>query len=100
MSFDGILIGAVTFFIIGALHPIVIKAEYHLGKQIWPVFLFLGLICIFASILISDILFSASFAVLGFSLLWSIRELFEQEQRVMRGWFPANPNKNSYTTRK
>ena len=33
----------------------------------------------------------ASGAVLGilaFSCFWSIRELFEQEQRVRKGWFP------------
>jgi len=25
--------------------------------------------------------------------LWSIHELFEQEKRVERGWFPKNPNR-------
>ena len=28
--------------------------------------------------------------ILAFSCFWSIRELFEQEQRVKKGWFPKN----------
>jgi len=27
------------------------------------------------------------------SCLWSILELFEQEERVKKGWFPKNPKK-------
>jgi len=90
---DGILIGAGTFLIIGALHPIVIKAEYYWGKTVWPVFLLLGIICIAGSLFAGSVLLSALLAVLGFSLLWSIRELFEQEERVKRGWYPANPRR-------
>jgi len=32
-------------------------------------------------------------AVLGFSLLWSIKELSEQKDRVEKGWFPKNPKR-------
>ena len=32
-------------------------------------------------------------AVLGVTCLWSIKELFEQEERVKKGWFPANPKR-------
>ena len=28
INFDGLLIGIVTFFIIGLFHPVVVKAEY------------------------------------------------------------------------
>ncbi len=38
MDFTGIIIGAASFLIIGILHPVVIHAEYHYGKGIWPVF--------------------------------------------------------------
>ncbi|MCQ2117643.1 MAG: DUF4491 family protein [Bacteroidales bacterium] len=31
--------------------------------------------------------------VVGFSCFWSILELFQQEQRVAKGWFPSNPKK-------
>ena len=95
MIFDGILIGVCSFLIIGVLHPVVIKTEYHFGKGIWPVFLILGLCCIIGSLFAPSTLVSALLAVLGFSLLWSIRELFEQEQRVKKGWHPANPKRQN-----
>ena len=89
----GICIGIGTFLIIGLLHPVVIKAEYHIGKRIWPLFLLLGIACIAGSLFLTGVIVSSLCAVLGFSLLWSIRELYEQEERVKKGWFPANPNR-------
>ena len=32
-------------------------------------------------------------AVFGITCIWSIKELFEQEERVKKGWFPENPKK-------
>lgn len=40
-----------------------------------------------------SILISVLFGVFGCSALWSIRELFQQEARVGKGWFPANPKR-------
>ncbi len=99
MMLDGLLIGIGTFLIIGLLHPVVIKAEYHWGKNIWPVFLILGLGCIVGSLFVAYLLLSALLAVLGFSLLWGIRELFEQETRVKKGWYPANPQRSHVQTK-
>ncbi len=93
MITDGFFIGIGAFLIIGILHPVVIKTEYYFGKNVWPVFLFSGLGCIFGSFFAGSVLLSALLAVLGFSLLWSIRELFEQEERVKKGWHPANPRR-------
>ncbi|HHX92124.1 MAG TPA: DUF4491 family protein [Clostridiales bacterium] len=93
MNFEGLIIGLASFAIIGAFHPIVIKGEYYIGKKIWPAFLVAGLLLIAASALLQNIVLSAIIAITGFSSLWSIHELFEQEQRVERGWFPRNPNK-------
>lgn len=93
MNFFGILIGLVAFLIIGVFHPIVIKTEYYFGKKVWPVFLVFGIICLLISIFINDKFISAVIGVLGFSSLWSIHELLEQEERVKKGWFPKNPNK-------
>lgn len=92
MNFEGIVIGAGAFIIIGILHPIVIKAEYYIGSKAWPVFLVTGLLCIGLSLFWSSAL-SSLLSILGFSLLWSIRELFQQEKRVEKGWFPRNPKK-------
>ncbi|MDR1842072.1 MAG: DUF4491 family protein [Holophagales bacterium] len=91
MNYTGIVIGLASFIIIGVFHPIVIKSEYHFGKKIWPVFLALGVVLCAASVFIGNAIFSSLFAVTGFALFWSIRELFEQEARVKKGWFPANP---------
>ncbi|HQN94459.1 MAG TPA: DUF4491 family protein, partial [Prolixibacteraceae bacterium] len=92
-SFAGILIGIGAFLIIGLLHPVVIKGEYYFGIKIWPWFLIGGIVCIIGSLLISNIILSSLTGVLGFSLFWSIHELFEQKRRVEKGWFPRNPKK-------
>ncbi|HCX63015.1 DUF4491 family protein [Sedimentibacter sp.] len=34
MNLQGITIGLTAFFIIAIFHPIVIKAEYYIGKKI------------------------------------------------------------------
>ncbi len=93
MNFQGLIIGAATFIIIGVFHPIVIKSEYYLGKRIWPIFLVAGLALIVASLLAKSITASAIIGVTGFTCLWSIHEIFEQENRVQKGWFPANTKK-------
>jgi hypothetical protein len=91
--FLGILVGLYTLAIIGIFHPIVIKAEYHFGRKFWPVFLALGLACLGLSILVRAKVPSVLLGILGFTLLWSIRELIEQEERVRQGRFPANPKR-------
>jgi uncharacterized membrane protein YuzA (DUF378 family) len=93
MNFEGLIIGIAAFVIIGVFHPIVIKAEYYIGKKIWPAFLLAGLLLIALSIYIDHITVSAIIGITGFASLWSIHELFEQEERVKKGWFPKNPNK-------
>ncbi|WP_409200896.1 DUF4491 family protein [Methanobrevibacter sp. DSM 116169] len=93
MFFEGIIIGICSFLIIGLLHPVVIKSEYYFGKKVWPIFLVGGIFFIVLSLFLDEIIFSALISVLGFSLLWSIHEIIEQEKRVEKGWFPKNPNK-------
>ena len=93
MNFSGVVIGISAFLIIGIFHPIVIKTEFYFGKKVWPVFLFAGVILIGVSIGLTDVTLSSITGIIGFSSLWSIHELIEQEQRVQKGWFPKNPNK-------
>ena len=90
---SGIIIGIGTFLIIGLLHPVVIKTEYHTGTKFWWLFLLSGVVCIATSLFATHIIVSSLLTVLGFSLLWSIHELFEQKKRVERGWFPTNPKR-------
>lgn len=90
LNLTGVLVGLGSFLIIGVLHPVVIKVEYYWGKEAWPAFLAGGILCCTASVLVSNAALSSLLAVLGFSLFWSIRELYEQEQRVQKGWHPRN----------
>lgn len=92
-NLTGIVIGAATFLIIGLFHPLVIKGEYHFGVRIWRLFLLMGLAAIAASLLVRHLLWSTLLAVWGASSLWSIGELFEQRERVAKGWFPKNPRR-------
>jgi hypothetical protein len=91
--YTGILIGIGAFLIIGLLHPVVIKTEYHFGTKPWPVFLVLGIGCVGLSLLLDNIILSTLTGVLGFSLFWTILELFEQKKRVEKGWFPKKVDK-------
>lgn len=93
MNFQGLIIGVVAFAIIGIFHPIVIKSEYYIGKKIWPLFLIVGLLLIGLSLFIENIMISACIGITGFTSLWSIHEIIEQEERVRKGWFPRNPKK-------
>lgn len=93
MHFTGILIGLISFLSIGVFHPIVIKAEYHFSKSCWPVFLVVGIALMVISVLVEQVIVSSALAVIGMSSWWSILELFEQEKRVQKGWFPANPKR-------
>ena len=56
MNFSGILIGVLTFFLIGLFHPIVIYAEYYFGSRCWPVFLLVGILCMILSVRMQEIL--------------------------------------------
>ncbi|APC81813.1 TPA: DUF4491 family protein [Clostridium botulinum] len=93
MNWYGIAIGIGSFFIIGVLHPVVIKVEYYFGKKVWPTFLLLGIDYNVVSLAVGHIVISVLLAVLGFSLFWSIGELRQQKERVKKGWFPKNPKK-------
>ncbi|NFL54384.1 DUF4491 family protein [Clostridium botulinum] len=93
MNWYGIAIGIGSFFIIGVLHPVVIKVEYYFSKKVWPAFLLLGIDCNVVSLAVGHIVISVLLAVLGFSLFWSIGELRQQKERVKKGWFPKNPKK-------
>ena len=88
MNFTGIIVGLATFLIIGLFHPIVIKAEYYLGTKCWWVFLVAGIVFCILSIVVENLIASTILGVTAFSSFWSIGELFEQKQRVKKGWFP------------
>ena len=92
-NFLGVVIGMVTFLIIGLFHPLVIKAEYYIGVKSWWLSLLLGVLSAIASLLVSHLIISILLGVVAFSSFWSIGEVFQQKKRVEKGWFPANPKR-------
>ena len=91
MNFTGLLVGLSTFLIIGLFHPLVIKAEYYIGVKSWILFALGGVAFAVASILVSHVICSTVLGVVAFSSLWSILEVFQQRERVRKGWFPEGP---------
>lgn len=92
-NLQGLLTGIATFVIIGVFHPLVVKAEYYLGTGCWWVFLAAGAAGAALSAAVSSPLVSAMLGVFAFSSFWSIREVFQQRERVRKGWFPRNPKR-------
>lgn len=88
--FYGLGIGVASFLIIGLFHPVVVKAEYYWGTGCWWVFLVIGLLGVAASIVVDNLFWSAILGVFAFSSFWTIKEIFEQKERVAKGWFAAN----------
>ena len=93
MNSAGLILGLAAFFSIGVFHPIVIKAEYYFGKECWWVFALAGAVCNVVALFMNNVIASAVVGVFGFSAFWSILELYKQEKRVQKGWFPSNPNR-------
>ena len=93
MSYIGLITAVATFLIIGCFHPIVIKCEYYFGVRCWWYFLFFGIVFIVASLFVYNQVGSTILGVIGCSCLWSILEIFEQRERVRKGWFPKNPKR-------
>ncbi len=95
MNYTGLLIGFATFMTIGIFHPLVIKAEYHFGRRSWLAFLLVGLGALTASLFVGSDNLSIILGVVAFSALWGIREVFQQHERVRKGWFPMNPKRRA-----
>ena len=100
MNFNGIIVGAAVFLIIGICHPIVIKLEYYYGKQSWWVMGLAGIIFSCASLFLASFLWSTILGAAAFSCFWGIHEILTQEKRVLKGWFPENPKRHAYYERK
>ncbi|WP_099203864.1 DUF4491 family protein [Scatolibacter rhodanostii] len=79
--------------LIGLFHPIVIKAEFYFSKRIYPLFIVAGIVCLLIAFFTENQFISSLLGVTGFSCFWSVKELFEQEKRVQKGWFPKNSNR-------
>lgn len=90
---EGLVVGLATFLIIGAFHPVVIKCEYYFGVRCWWWFLVLGLAMCVVSVAVDSGILSTLAGVTAFSSFWTVKEIFDQRERVRKGWFPANPRR-------
>lgn len=90
---QSILLGLCTFLVIGVCHPLVIKGEYYMGTRCWWLFLVGGIVALTASLLVDSMFWSVLLCVAAFSCFWGIFEVFEQDKRVKKGWFPKNPKR-------
>lgn len=93
MYVSGILIGLGSFIITGVFHPVIVKMEYHYGKQSWPWLCIPGILLLVCSLFVTTLL-SIACGVLAFSLFWSAIELFKQHTRVIQGRAKKNPQRN------
>lgn len=91
MNITGLIVGLVTFLVIGLFHPLVIKAEYYWGRKSWWLFLIMGIAFMVGSMCVADLILSIILGVVAFSSFWSILEIFQQHKRVEKGWFPKGP---------
>ncbi len=93
MNPSGVLLGLFMLSTIGIGFFWVIKLEYYLGARVWKLILALGLLVCLTSLIMPSFAASALMGILGGSVIWGATELPAQEERVRRGLFPANPQR-------
>jgi hypothetical protein len=93
INISGLLVGVYSFVNIIVARKICIIGEYYFSKKIWIAFLIFGLICILFSLFCDSIIVSTILGITGFTYLWGIHEVIEQEERVNKGWYPKNPKR-------
>ena len=84
------------FLSIGICHPLVIKMEYRWGRKSWWVWLVAGLLLSGLSLFVGNDIVSIIIGGFAFCCFWGIYEMFLQEKRVLKGWFPENPSRHDY----
>jgi hypothetical protein len=98
MNFTGVLLGLFAAFVIGIGFIWVIKLEYYVGAHVARLVAVFGVFIILASLFMPNFVTSSLVGVLGGSIVWGATELPDQQKRVARGIFPANPNKPTRQT--
>ena len=79
-NLTGVVIGFLSFVIIGLFHPLVIKGEYYFGVKCWWAFFFVGIICFVLSLYCEELLLSVFLGVVSFSSFWSIGEVLDHRK--------------------
>ena len=93
MNLFGVLMGVSAFLLIGIGFTWVIYLERY-GGQAWaPAVFILGILVIFASMLIENMYFAGLLGIFGGTIIWGAGELKEQAQRCQLGWFKKHDHK-------
>jgi hypothetical protein len=93
LNATGILFGLFAFIAIGLGFVWVINLEYYVGARTAWVVAALGAAITLASLFVPGFTLSAIMGVLGGTVIWGATELPKQEERVLKGLFPANPRR-------
>ncbi|HEX9840807.1 MAG TPA: DUF4491 family protein [Anaerolineales bacterium] len=93
MNWFGLSVGIATLFIIGLGFIWVIRGERHFGYLWWPYAMGTGILCVLASLLLSNDWVSALLGAIGASFIWGSTELKEQAIRGELGWYPFHNKK-------
>jgi len=93
MNWFGFSVGIATLFIIGLGFVWVIRGERYLGHLWWPYAMGLGILCVIASLFVSNLWASVLLGAFGASFIWGSTELKEQAVRGELGWYPFNEKK-------
>ena len=94
LNFSGIIVGSALMVIMWTGRIACIKGEYYFTKSLWILFLITGIISAGSSLLVGSLIFSSILSIFGFTFLWGIHEIIEQEDRVKKGWFPKRNKKS------
>ncbi|NLV21674.1 MAG: DUF4491 family protein [Syntrophomonadaceae bacterium] len=81
MTYIGIIFGIYVFATIGIYHILIVKLEKWFGTWPWLVFLILGIICLYFSLINSNGMTSMWWGYNSFINLWSVKEMFDQHKR-------------------
>lgn len=80
-NFQGLIIGLIG-------RTACIKGEYYFTRKLRVLFLIIGLFSVGMAFFVEDVILSSVLSIFGFTFLWGIHEIIEQEERVRKGWFP------------
>jgi hypothetical protein len=94
LNFSGTLVGLATLLIIWFGRYACIKGEYYFSKKIWVVFLLVGIGAVGCAFFVPVLEWSSILSIFGFTFLWGIQEVIEQEKRVEKGWYPKRKGKD------
>lgn len=95
LNFWGLAFAGMTFVAIGVGFLWVIKLEYFVGAHVARAVGALGIAVAMASAFLPGFAASAIAGMIAGTIFWGATELPDQQERVRKGMFRANPRRRS-----